>query len=237
MFSKPMPSEQDLSLQNKQAWDALYGSTQELVWGDDPVGFIQDFASDISAKLSSEARILDAGTGEGRNLPMLMNFPGQVYACDSSKNGISKLSGTLQKQVKSFLCDLDATPFEENFFDFVLLSDVVETLPDPKSVLVELHRVMKPGGCLLCNIPGFEDGIAEIDMDMIGDNQYLYQGRYFYRFVTVEQAIALLEDSGFQVLRHQLCTWVEDAHPAFRQEPHSHSSYVFFIEKPVLDPA
>ena len=221
----------DLSNQNKKAWDSLYASTEDLVWGSQPIGFIDIFIPYIKNKLSRDPRILDAGAGEGRNLPQLLTLSDHIVACDASEHALDKIPAILRSSLKTVICDLEAIPLDDGFFDFILLADVVETLPDPRPVLHELHRLLKPGGLLLCNIPGFEDSIADIDMETIGENQYLYQGQYFYRFVHQEEAIALLESCGFQMIHHQLCSWVEAAHPSFRSDAHTHSSYVFLVEK------
>ncbi|HEY9814369.1 MAG TPA: class I SAM-dependent methyltransferase [Candidatus Obscuribacterales bacterium] len=221
----------DLSDQNKKAWDSLYASTKDLVWGTQPIGFIDIFIPYIKNRLPKSSCILDAGAGEGRNLPKLLALSDHIVACDASAHALSKISTTLLALLKTVTCDLESIPLEDGYFDFILLADVVETLPDPQPVLRELHRLLKPGGLLLCNIPGFEDSIADIDMEIIGDNQYLYQGRYFYRFVHQDEAIALLESCGFQMVDHQLCSWAEAAHPSFRSDAHMHSSYVFLVEK------
>jgi SAM-dependent methyltransferase len=221
----------ELSQKNKDAWNQLYGATKDLVWGEQPSGFIEPFIPYIAPSLSETSRLLDAGTGEGRNLPKLLELSGKVYACDASANALKKVPVSLKDSVEIHVCDLSQTPFDKDFFDFVLLSDVVETLPDPLPTLQEIYRILKPGGYLLCNIPGFEDSIAEINMDAVGENEYLYQGQYFYRFINPEESTEMLLHCGFHIVHHQLCTWLEDAHPAFRHDSHQHSSYVFLAAK------
>jgi len=231
MSTTHQPTIDELSQQNKAAWNQLYGATQDLVWGEQPARFIEPFIPYIAPHLSDTSRLLDAGTGEGRNLSKLLELPGQVYACDASANAVQKVPSDIQANVETHICDLSQTPFKDNFFDFVLLSDVVETLPDPIPTLQEINRILKPGGYLLCNIPGLEDSIAEINMESVGDQEYLYQGQYFYRFITPEDSTEMLVNCGFDIVHHQLCTWLEEAHPAFRHDEHQHSSYVFLSSK------
>jgi SAM-dependent methyltransferase len=53
-------------------------------------------------------------------------------------------------------CDLnEGLPFPANTFDTVLLSDVLEHLPEPLHLWSEMARVMKPGATLLMNTPFF----------------------------------------------------------------------------------
>lgn len=55
----------------------------------------------------------------------------------------------------TYVCDLRNIPVEEGRYDFVLFNQVMEHLPDPRSVLNELFRVMKPGGRLIYSGPLF----------------------------------------------------------------------------------
>ena len=55
----------------------------------------------------------------------------------------------------TYSCDLKAIPCEDGRFDFVLLNQVMEHLPDPLAVLQELNRVLKDGGKLFYTAPFF----------------------------------------------------------------------------------
>jgi SAM-dependent methyltransferase len=55
----------------------------------------------------------------------------------------------------NYVCDLTDIPVEDNRFDRIILNQVLEHLPEPKQVLVELYRVLKPGGLILCTCPLF----------------------------------------------------------------------------------
>jgi SAM-dependent methyltransferase len=54
-----------------------------------------------------------------------------------------------------YVCDLARIPVEDARFDHVLLTQVLEHIPEPAEVLAELHRVMKPGGTLWLTAPLF----------------------------------------------------------------------------------
>lgn len=53
----------------------------------------------------------------------------------------------------TFVCDLAHIPVEEERYDAIIFSQVMEHLPDPLSVLNELYRVLKPGGRLFYTGP------------------------------------------------------------------------------------
>jgi SAM-dependent methyltransferase len=84
------------------------------------------------------------------------------------------------------LCDLDEPlPLPDASFDTVILSDVLEHLYDPRQVISEIRRVLRPGGKLLMSAP-FMYGLHERPHD-------------YYRYTrhTLER---MASDSGFDVL-------------------------------------
>lgn len=56
---------------------------------------------------------------------------------------------------QDYICDLAEIPVEDARFDHVVLTQVLEHVPDPAKVLAELHRVLKPGGALWLTAPLF----------------------------------------------------------------------------------
>jgi SAM-dependent methyltransferase len=56
---------------------------------------------------------------------------------------------------QDYVCDLARIPVEDARFDHVVLTQVLEHLPEPLEVLTELNRVLKPGGTLWLTAPFF----------------------------------------------------------------------------------
>lgn len=222
-----------ISMWNRCAWDELYGSTKRLIWGEHPAGFVEELCGGLQGSLASQARILDAGTGEGRNLGALLRLGGELHACDSSYHALDKIPAAHRARVRLQRCDLSRLAYHAEVFDLALTVDVIETLPEPEQALRELYRVLKTSGRLLCNIPGEDDGIAQADMTPIGPHRYLYEQTYFYQFLSEAEAAELLERSGFRIREVRTFTWSEDAHPHFRLEEHVHTSRVFVAVKSV----
>jgi SAM-dependent methyltransferase len=214
---------------NKEAWDQLYASTPNLVWGAGAVGFLEEFLRPEIARGRSFRHVLDAGTGEGRNLSFLLTIAGALTACDASEAALAKMPAEVRRRVRLAHCDLAKTPFAPESFDFILLCDTVETLPVAAPVFREMRRILAPGGALVCNIPGPEGDVAGIDMTEIGQEEYLYRGRYFYRFFRDDEISALLAETGWAATRAETMTWTEPAHPGFRAETHQHRSRVFLL--------
>jgi SAM-dependent methyltransferase len=92
------------------------------------------------------ALVLDAGAG---NAPYRNLFRHARYeSADFEK--IDK-----SYAVSTYVCDLRDIPVEDGRFDFVVFNQVMEHLPEPKLVLEELNRVLKPGGRMIYSGPLF----------------------------------------------------------------------------------
>ena len=221
----------DMPRRNKAAWDALYRSTEARIWGADPLPFVDDPEVGAARLLPPGGRVLDAGTGEGRHLVHLLGLTPDVHAVDASRSGLAKMPDAVRTRVAAAVADLETLPYPDASFDLVLCTDVVETLPEPVRALTEFRRVLRPGGHLLCNVPDADDPIAGEDMDPADGDGYLFQGRYFYRFIDEASAAALLEAAGLSVGSSRVASWTEEAHPNFRDEAHEHTSRVFVARR------
>ena len=223
----------DLNAENKAAWEELYASTSDLIWGSEPVGFLADSQPDFD-DLPAGA-VLDAAAGEGRNLPLLVGRGRTVVAADASGAALAKILPPVAGSIEKLECDLAAIPQPDASFAFILASDIVETLPDPLPVLREMARLLVPRGKLLVNIPGTEDDVAGIDMQPTGDG-WMYQGKYYFHFYLPTEVDALFKAANLRVVHQEFCTWTEEPHPHFRSAPHGHRSRVWIAERQIEDP-
>jgi diaminopimelate decarboxylase len=228
---------QDLDVANRSAWESLYSSTPHLVWGTQPIAFLESYRDSLQSLIPATGRLLDAGTGEGRNLPFLLSFaPEEVLAVDASAAALDKIPPEIAANVTPIQAVLNATNLPDDHVDLALMVDVAETLPCLVSVLREMHRILKPGGYFLCNFAAQEDGVAGIEMEPADNNGFLYQGRYFFRFFERSEAIDLSRHCGFDLVECRLCVWTEYSHPGFRSEEHQHQSHVLLARKPTENP-
>lgn len=214
---------------NKTAWDRLYASTGDaLVWGDTPLPFVAEAITFLRSRnqLPEQPAMLDAATGEGRNLPTLLEATQDVTACDASRAALAKLSSRFGHQVNAVECDLAAMPFESFSFDMILACDIIETLPNLEEVLLEMKRVLRPTGILVANVPDFDDGISGTDMQPLETGDFMYKGDYFFRFQDENAFLATMHRAGFRLISCQPTTWWEPPHPGYRDEVHSHTSRI-----------
>lgn len=108
--------------------------------------YLDRFVTAAAASLSAGALVLDAGAGI---CPYRGHFVKNGHRYESADFGaVDKEYGQL-----TYRCRLEAIPVEDGKYDLVLLSQVLEHLPEPLLVLRELHRVLRPGGSLWLTAP------------------------------------------------------------------------------------
>jgi SAM-dependent methyltransferase len=219
-----------LSDSNMSAWDDLYASTPELIWGREPIGFLPRLLP--PAATLPPGPVLDAAAGEGRNLPVLLALGRPVVAWDASAAALAKIPVPLRSRVSTRVCDLAHARGPAAQFALILLSDTVETLPEPEPVLAELRRLLVPGGMLLANVPAQDDGVAGINMQPVDGGGWLYRGRYYYHFYARAEAEALFHRAGLELAASDDCLWEEPPHPQFRDATHRHHSRVLLGRRP-----
>ena len=108
---------------------------------------LHTFIAEAAASIPAGARVLDAGAGDGRHRPL---FSGAQYEAADFEAVPTKTYSE-----NDMICDLSAIPVEDDRYDLVLLTQVLEHVPEPHTVLNELARVLKPGGHLWATMPLF----------------------------------------------------------------------------------
>ena len=114
--------------------------------------------------VASEPKVLDVGCGEGRHIVGCRHEFQNIF-CIGLDQDIPSLSKC--KEGREFFKELDSKatvfmqgsvyklPFENNSFDLVICSEVLEHLEDYHAAIDEIYRVLKPGGKFLPSVPSF----------------------------------------------------------------------------------
>jgi len=105
-------------------------------------------------KIKEGSIVLDYGCGPGSYsiaAAQVVGDLGKVYAADINTLAINEVKNRARKKgiinIETILTDCN-TNLDENSIDVVLLLDIYHNLSDPKSILEELHRVLKKNGSL-----------------------------------------------------------------------------------------
>jgi ubiquinone/menaquinone biosynthesis C-methylase UbiE len=103
------------------------------------------------AHLSGEARVLDVGCGTGVLLARIAEaHPRAALAgVDLSDKMLEVARGRLAARADLVSATASGLPFEDHSFTTVVSSSALHYFPDPRAGLVEMFRVLEPGGELV----------------------------------------------------------------------------------------
>lgn len=100
-------------------------------------------------------KILDVGCGDGFYLYLLSqlgNF--DLTGIDSDAKAIANAKKQVGKRTVTYVVgDIYHMPFVDGTFTKIVLSEVLEHLPDDRKGLLEIKRVLKKGGIICATVP------------------------------------------------------------------------------------
>ena len=127
---------------DKASEDTFKGSVDRFAW--------------IAHELRDCKKILDIGPAQGVFVSLMHELGHECYAVDILDYS-EQYPGTLKDKLQEYkLCnaEIEALPFEDNFFDAVVCSQALEHFTHSQLFAVrEMHRVLRPGGILELDVP------------------------------------------------------------------------------------
>jgi len=178
-------------MRNEQAWKATkyVRRNSRLVASHDPanVAVASRLISDLVAALYADSagdhcsgHVIDVGCGKAPLYGVYRPHVKEVTCVDwkDSSGGPSFLD--LEHDLTEPL------PFASSTFDTVILSDVLEHIPNPQHLVAELARILTPGGKMLLNVPFF---------------YCIHESPHDYHRYTEFALRRMLDQAGFRVLR------------------------------------
>ncbi|MFQ5771347.1 MAG: class I SAM-dependent methyltransferase [bacterium] len=117
-----------------------------------------EFVADIltSIKLIANLKVLDIGCGEGGTALALAHRGANVVALDFNPKRVQKLKQKVvhyNKHIAVVEGHVEDLRYPNASFDWVILQDVLEHLPNPDRAIKEIRRVLKPGGLVYISTP------------------------------------------------------------------------------------
>ncbi len=117
-------------------------------------------------KLEEGHMVLDLGCGFGRHAFEVLRRGAKVVACDMALHELHEVRATyaamaevgeIEETSAAFTSAGDATrlPFQDNTFDRIIASEVLEHIHNDEDALDELFRVLKPDGILAITVPSY----------------------------------------------------------------------------------
>jgi len=106
---------------------------------------------------TSQLQCLDIGGDNGVISYMLRKYGGDWKSADLDPLSVESIKHLVQADV--YQIDGSSTPFQPDEFDRVVIVDFLEHIPNDEQFIIELHRITKPGGVLVVNVPHIKQGV------------------------------------------------------------------------------
>lgn len=148
--------------ETKGAYDEVASVYDDFanVWDNHVAGAALTYFTEIlGERVKPGAVVLDAGSGTGERTQAILTQtrPAQVVALDASPGMMAVAQNKIQNEHVDFVQgDISTLPFPDNTFDVVACTWVVEIMAEPKRVVEEYVRVIKPDGFVVyafCSLP------------------------------------------------------------------------------------
>ena len=151
-------------------------------------------------------RVLDMGCGAGRHAFELYRRGADVVALDQNTSDLAAVAVMFEamaaegqvptgSSAATVEGDALALPFDDGEFDRIIAAEILEHIPDDRTAMEELFRVLKPGGVLAVTVPRW---FAEKVNWALSDAYHEVEGGHV-RIYKESELRGRLEDVGFVV--------------------------------------
>ena len=118
--------------------------------------WIIDALQRYSSPVNREAgTALEVGPGSGIYLPVLANLFKKVYASDIKDAYLKHARSSLREfdNLSLIVDDITDSNLPDDSFDLILCTEVIEHIVDLQAAIVQIRRLLKPGGVLVLSTP------------------------------------------------------------------------------------
>jgi len=130
-------------------------------------------------KNCKDGKILDIGCGNGNLSNRLLNMGFVIFGCDIFKNIDKK--GINYNKVD---LNIGILPYKNNYFDYVTCIEVIEHLENPRTIIKEISRVLKPKGMLILSTPNITSLPQKIYFLLTNNFLHFYFPSVLYGHIT-----------------------------------------------------
>lgn len=198
VYQNPVPVFTDLKKRYAQNYFEYELENEENFFSLMKLG-LKDIGFDLIPVESFQNRnFLDIGCATGKLCAYIREKGWNVKGVDICKE--SAAYGMEKRGVDIFAGTLKDAGFPDSYFSFIHFSHLIEHVPDPGSLLLEVHRILAYKGIAVITTPnkdGFQARLfKEKWRSAIADHLYLFSKATLTR---------LLDDTGFSI--HKIITW------------------------------
>ena len=123
-------------------------------------------------ELKKGNKILDIGCGRGEFLKGFIDCGLDGYAIDQSSTVLNYMPDV---KFKTADIEHEGIPFPNSFFDVVYSKSVIEHFHNPEKLIMEMYRVLKPGGIAITLCPSWEYNYKIYFQDYTHRTPFMYE--------------------------------------------------------------
>lgn len=193
---------------NPQAKFALKRTgLKKLFAFDDRFSEVTKSLSELINKIpGKKIKVLDIGVGDAvyeSMLPQDVKNKCLFYGVDISGKQIARAKKYLFEG-KTVDLDSEKFPYPANFFDIIIISEILEHLFFPDRLISEANRVLKSGGFILLTYPNSGALQLRLSLFFIGKSVMLNypQNKEHIRFFATEDVLKIL-GKDYKIIKHK----------------------------------
>ena len=143
------------------------------------------------SRIYPESKLLDVGCGTGGYIWNLKELGWNACGVEINEKTALQLR---RKGMEVFAGDFERLDFPESEYDVVTFWHTLEHLRSPLESLKKAHRILKPDGMVMIEVPN----VASLERKIFGRNWALWDvPRHLYHF-SPQSLVKLLSESGFR---------------------------------------
>ncbi|MBI2037723.1 MAG: class I SAM-dependent methyltransferase [Candidatus Magasanikbacteria bacterium] len=181
---------------------SIWGHGRASIKLSSPTSFrLRQSLSSIKA-LAGGAKVMELGSGAGQFIREIKAIRPDLecYGSDISEHAIN-LAKQANDGVQYDLSAEKKLPYADNFFDAILIFDVLEHVENPGAIFSEVHRTLKSGGVFYAFVPCEGDFLSFWNLLRkfgVGANLTKMYAGHINRF-SREELVATVKAFGFEI--------------------------------------
>lgn len=151
-------------------------------------------------------KVLEIGCASGRISKRLSENGCSVVGVEIDKKSAIKAEKFCHKVINSDIEALEKLDYPNNYFDVILLSNVLEHLHSPPKVLKNLKKYLNKNGYIVVVLPNIANIIIRINL-LFGKFDYEESGildKTHLRFFNEKSSKNLLKEAGFKITKFDI---------------------------------
>ena len=156
----------------------------------------------IFKQIVSGSKVLEIGYGSGILANLLsIRKKCRVY-CIEKQHNLAVISKNKCVEVLNLDIETAELPYEYDFFDYIILGNVLEHLRDPSGILMKLKKYLKVGGSIIYSVPNIVNWYSRMTI-FFGKFEYENSGVFdktHLRFYNLNSAKKLALESGYNIV-------------------------------------